>query len=237
MVDADDGSATPLFDTGPAAAAFSPDGSRLAVVLTPDSPKPPDLLSGTFVFDRDGQELWRSPVTGFAPNPRWSPDGTRLAVDADTLPDVRALQLHVFDGATGEEQYRIEGALACQDPVWTADGSKLIVGSYTRQGAVVADPATQTFEQLSVYAVPSPFDASLGVSFDGFDFSTVDLDTGEATFLTHTTVGPGWDFLHEPLFAGGRIVFAAPHGGHGGCLEGGAPDPLPELAWRFPPFA
>ena len=240
LVETASGETTPLIDSAYAAVSFSPDGSRIAVVLPPDNAKPPELPSGTFVYDRNGNELWSSPITGIAPNARWSPDGTLLAINGETLPDVRDLRLHVFDGATGEEQYRIEGAIACQGPIWTADGAKLVIGSYTRQGSVLADPATQSFLDLGAYTTPSPFDPSLGISFDGFDFSTVNFDTGETALLTHTTVGPGWDPLHEPLFvgdrSGDRIAFAAPHGGHGGCLGGGAPDPLPELAWQFPPF-
>jgi hypothetical protein len=37
--------------------------------------------------------------------------------------------------------------------------------------------------------------------------------------------------VHEPLFAGGRLVFTSLHGGHGGCGEGNSPQdpPAPEL--------
>ena len=49
-------------------------------------------------------------------------------------------------------------------------------------------------------------------------------------------VNPPGEAINEPLFAGDRIVFTAPHGGQGGCAEGGFPDEPLELAFQFPPF-
>ena len=225
---------------------WAADGSRVALVVSQfryDGETP-----GILVFDSTGRELWSSPLGGY-PNPRWSPDGSRVAAQVDF--EVKAgseagcsgeatacilSHLDVFDGATGEPLYRVAGAIACADQVWTADGSHLLVEGYASGGSVLVDPESRTFKPLGTYVVLTPFDAGLAISWDGDNLRAVDLDTGESRLLVATTVRPAWDWLHEPLFVGGRIKFTAWHGGHGGCAMGSAPKPPPELEILYPPY-
>lgn len=217
--------------------AWAPDSSKVVLVLPPEESTSLDSPSGIFVFDGDGNQLWHRPAEGEAPNPRWSADGEQLAVQVRVVyeQEPNVFRLDVFDGATGEPRYRIPGAIACSGRIWTADGSRLVVGSYGL-GAFVGDPNTGTFRRLEVGAKPSLTDPDQGIGFDGFDFYRVDLSSGEFTHLAETTVEPAWFSDHEPLFVGERIVFTAPHGGHGGCAVCCGLDNPPEPAFRYPPF-
>ena len=231
-------------------AAWNQDGSAIAV-SRPFDEKSPDRPGGTFVFDTAGELMWTALVNGFTPNPRWSPDGRNLSVQVDAPPAdgerVRYFRLDVFDGGTGEPLYRIDSAIACAGPVWTADGRLLVIGNQAEfRHRLLADPEAGTFQALDSSVVPSPFEANeafeltfseIGAIDIERDFYRTDLSTGERTLLARTTLEGGWHGgYHDPLFAGGRIVFAAPHGGHGGCAEGGFPEEPLDLAFQYPPF-
>ena len=221
--------------------AWAPNSSRVALVLPPEESTSADSSSGIFVFDEDGNQLWSRPTTGEAPNPRWSADGEHLAVQVrveyEPEPELGStfFRLDVFTGDTGEPLYRMPGAIACAGPIWTADGSRLIVGSYGF-GSFVVDPSTNTFQRLEGGATPSLTNAEVGVGYNGSDFYSVDLSTGKATLLAETTVEPAWFGDHEPLFVSDRIVFTAPHSGHGGCAVCCAPETPPPPTLEYPPF-
>ncbi|MDP9237170.1 MAG: hypothetical protein M3P30_07215 [Chloroflexota bacterium] len=83
---------------------------------------------------------------------------------------------------------------------------------------------------------PSPTDPDIGIFFDLNDFYAVSLKDSSKRLIARTTVRPAWDFLHEPLFAGGRIMFRSQHNGHGGCGEGSPPLHLPQMELQVPPF-
>ncbi|MCI0856925.1 MAG: hypothetical protein J4N98_09555 [Chloroflexi bacterium] len=221
--------------------AWAPNSSRVALMLPPEESTSTDSSSGIFVFDEDGNQLWSGPTAGDVPNPRWSADGEHLAVQVrieyEPEPELGPtfFRLDVFTGDTGEPLYRMPGAIACTGPIWTADGSRLVVGSYGF-GSFVVDPGTNTFQRLEVGATPSLTNAEVGVGYNGFDFYSVDLSTGKATLLAETTVEPAWFGDHEPLFVNDRIVFTAPHGGHGGCSVCCAPETPPQPTLEYPPF-
>lgn len=218
---------------------WSPDGSTVAVIDT--------LNPAISMFDEHGELLWTRPdrPTGTT-NVRWSPDGSSLAFAINPggqsgIPE----RIEVIDAETGEPRLRINAALACGGQIWNADGSRLLFGSYEHDGRVViADPDARTFSApLAWYGVtPNPADPNLAVLFDGAGpnraiFAEVDLRTGERTRTIATTdESPGWYSDHEPLFAGDRIFFAAPHLGHGGCGEGGSGvTDKPPTSFEFPP--
>ena len=217
--------------------AWSPDSSKVAFVSCCDQPTT-DAIS---VFDGLGRKLWSRDAPIYHGNPRWSPDSqwlgvqVRRSVPSTQLPDP-AYDLSVFDGASGEAAFRLLGAIACAGEYWTAD-NRLTVGAYTAAaGEVVVDPRARTLTNLDSYVTPSPTDPNLGVSFDGNDFYAVNLKDGSKHLIAHTTVRPAWDFLHEPLFAGSRIMFRSKELGHGGCAEGSPPSRPPRLELQFPPF-
>ncbi len=228
------------------ALAWSADGAKLALATqgaaTGDSGAGGRLL----VISRDGATLWSRGIDAFSPNPRWSADGTLLSVDVyDELPSATAMsgvdRLDVYEGATGATAYRVKGAMACQGPVWAGNSHRIIVGRYFADnggsGESLVDLDAVAATMLPTYVTPEPNDATEAIAFDGQSFRAVDLRSGAARLIAKTTVTPSWDPLHGlPLFAGGRIMFTALHGGHGGCAEGAAPDKPPRLSVLRGPF-
>jgi hypothetical protein len=211
--------------------SWSPAGDRIMSSLMTEFADVAEITA----LDRSGAPQWSYSRPDYMENPRWSPDGRLIALQ--TTDAQRVARVHVLDAATGAERMRINGAFACAGRTWNADGSALLVLGYRTEGDVVVDVSNGATTLLPVGVVPSPYDPRVGVFFDGEDFSTVRLDTGEQRPLARTTVHPAWDFVHEPLFAGGRIFATFPHLGHGGCLEGQGPDTPPDLSVEFPPFA
>jgi len=220
---------------------WSRDGSKVALA-TQDSRK-----GALVVVDRDGARIWSRQMDTLSPNPRWSSDGSLLSLQVLASPPSDMApsgieRVDIFDGGIGATKYRIAGAIACQDPVWTGDAHHLLVGSYAATAGSsptsLIDLAALSVTPLNGYLTPLPFDAAHAVDSDGSSFSLVDLSTGAKTLIAHTTVTPGWDALHEnqPRFAGGRIVFTSLHLGHGGCGEGGSPETPPRLELLQPPF-
>ena len=221
---------------------WSSDGSKIALA-TQDSRQ-----GSLVVVDRDGTRIWSRQMDMLSPNPRWSSDGSLLSLQVLASPPSDAapsgiVRLDIFDGVTGATSYRVAGAIACQDPVWTGDAHRLLVGSYAATAGSsptsLIDLAALSVTPLNVFLTPLPFDADHAVVADGSSFSLVDLSTGAKTLIARTTVTPGWDALHanQPRFAGGRIVFTSLHLGHGGCGEGGSPATPPRLELLQGPFA
>lgn len=244
LVRASDGVHTELLPASQSATlpgiGWSTDGSKIALARHPSpDPTSPSTAGtpGILVFDASGTLLWESLLPGG--NPRWSPDGSQLAVTVDpprvpTPSFALDFRLDVFAGETGAALYRIDGVI-CPGDVWAADGANLLVESYDGQGTFLADPETGTFRPLGTFAVPHP-SRSAGVRFDGRGFQLVDLSSGAITPLAETTVDPAWYSDHGPRFVDDRLVFSAPHLGHGGCGVGTAPEELPQLAFQYPPF-
>lgn len=229
---------------GKSSAAWSPDGSRLALGLwdfTYNGQTP-----GTLVFDANGRQLWSSLLGGY-PNLRWSPDDSKLAAQVELKKDpnypLGILALDVLDGATGEPLYRILGA-SCSGAEWTADSSHLIVDDAQHPGDVLVDLATGTFKWPPMGFDPTPFDANLGLGGcpDGVpgtpsasaNYCTFDLRTGEVRPLVQIRTQAPWEPPIRSQFVGRRIAFMLGFGGHGGCGEGQAPQP--PLQFLYPPY-
>jgi hypothetical protein len=235
--------------TGAVRTALSPDGSKLAVAALALGGTSTELSLAVFgLFISDGP-IWEAAINSFNPNLRFSPDGAYLAVTTQAPTDSvsqGAPRVDVYDVETGEVRYRVEGAMACAGEIWNADGTNLVVESLVSDvpGDVAVDLATGTITPLRQQVTPSPFDPSIGVGFDGSDFTIVPLDGSAPRQLSDTTVSPAWWPDHEPLFTSsslvewsrvsgqGSAVYAYPHGGHGGCGEG-AQILAPPSALRF----
>jgi Tol biopolymer transport system component len=127
-------SSADVSDTDP---DWSPDGTRIAFVRTPRAGAPE-----IWVMNADGSAARRaialSPATGiaatstsdFSPQPRWSPDGGRIAYAA--VPRGRntgaPLYPNIFvvnANGTGETQLT-DNDLINSSPVWSPDGSQIV---------------------------------------------------------------------------------------------------------------
>lgn len=102
---------------------ISPDGRRVAYVVTDVDIKRKTYRSAIWVAATDGSESAR--FTGGKKkdsNPRWSPDGTKLAFLSDR--DGKN-QLYVMPSDGGEATRLTDLKNGASDPVWSADGTAI----------------------------------------------------------------------------------------------------------------
>jgi TolB protein len=133
-------SSFPGLNTG---AAPSPDGSRLALILSKDGN--PELY--TMGINGGGsRRLTRT--KGGESSPCWSPDGSRIAYVSD---DGGTPQVYVMRAATGDAQRLTRHASYCTEPDWSPLGDRLIVTSRVGGafGLFVVDAATGLASALS----------------------------------------------------------------------------------------
>jgi dipeptidyl aminopeptidase/acylaminoacyl peptidase len=105
--------------------AISPDGRRIAFVLTTLSEEKDQYLSAIWIADTAGGEPRRFTAGPKRDtSPRWSPDGRRLAFLSERDGKKKA-QLYVM-AADGGEPIRLTDIKAgVSDPAWSADGRRL----------------------------------------------------------------------------------------------------------------
>ena len=106
-------------------ARMSPDGQRVAFVVTTLSEERDQYLSNIWMVATDGtapRRLTNGDKRDLAP--RWSPDGTRLAFVSERQ-DQKRPQLYVMPLDGGEAARLTELAHGVSDPVWSPDGMGL----------------------------------------------------------------------------------------------------------------
>ncbi len=114
---------------------ISPDGARVAFVATTLSEERDEYLSNVWVADADGGGAPRRFTAGPKRDrdPRWSPDGTRLAFVSEREGKKKG-QLYVMPADGGEPTRLSDERHGVADPVWSPDGSRLAfvarVGGY-----------------------------------------------------------------------------------------------------------
>jgi len=104
---------------------ISPDGARVAFVATTLSEDKDEYLSQVWVVDADG-----GPSRRFTAGPkrdaepRWSPDGRRLAFVSERGPNKKG-QLYVMPADGGEPVRLTDLKAGVTNPVWSPDGARL----------------------------------------------------------------------------------------------------------------
>ena len=104
---------------------LSPDGRRVAFVVTTLSEDQDEYLSNIWVVDTAGGEPRRfttGPQRDTAP--RWSPDGSRLAFVSERVPKQKA-QLYVMPADGGEPARLTDLRNGAAHPVWSPDSTRL----------------------------------------------------------------------------------------------------------------
>ncbi|HEY7495501.1 MAG TPA: S9 family peptidase [Candidatus Tectomicrobia bacterium] len=104
---------------------MSPDGRRVAFVVTTLSEERDEYLANIWVVDTAGGEPRRF-TTGAMRDatPRWSPDGTHLAFVAEREPRQKS-QLYIMPADGGEPVRLTNLRNGVADPVWAPDGTRL----------------------------------------------------------------------------------------------------------------
>src|SRR6266567_276682 len=114
---------------------ISPDGQRVAFVVTTIDERKQEYHSSIWIAATDGGEVKR--FTGGASkahNPNWSPDGRWLAFVTDRLwyrldgvgfINERRNHLFLIDAAGGDPQQLTDGDWDDTDPAWSPDSSRI----------------------------------------------------------------------------------------------------------------
>ena len=107
-------------------AQWSPDGTRIAVMILNTKAKPRNA-SAIYVLDADGSGLHRvTPVRLNAGNPDWSPDGKRIVFNSSYEAQGAVEIYTVRPDGSGLKRVRKERKDSYSfDPVWSPDGGRL----------------------------------------------------------------------------------------------------------------
>jgi dipeptidyl aminopeptidase/acylaminoacyl peptidase len=157
----------------------SPDGSRVAVVVTRVDLEADRYRSAVWVAPADGSAPARALTAGedSDANPAWSPDGSRLAFTRSTEGRHRLLVLPV--GEPGEPVVLAERPEAIGGLAWSPDARTLAFTSRERR----ADTGPATTPDRAGYAPPRRIDRLFG-KLDGEGWI---VDRPRALFVVDTT--------------------------------------------------
>src|ERR1043166_9128263 len=101
---------------------FSPDGSRLAFVVT-EPPKGTMRLRHIWIYDRDGGARQFTYSAKSESTPRWSPDGKQLAFLSNREEDQQQIFVMRADG--GEGRALTKGKRSIRTFAWSPDGKQI----------------------------------------------------------------------------------------------------------------
>jgi dipeptidyl aminopeptidase/acylaminoacyl peptidase len=181
----------------PSDVQLSPDGARVAYVLT--------------TIDREADEyraaIWIVPAKGGEPvqftrgakndsAPRWSPDGQTLAFLSDR--DGSGAQLYVIPSDGGESRKLTALESGAGPAGWSPDGRRILFAARVLKAAPPADAeARKRWEQRPKFVTRGQYkDDGQGYTFDAVSqLFVVSLEGGEPQQLTHADVAsraPAW---------------------------------------------
>lgn len=105
---------------------ISPDGTRVAFVVTTLSTEKDEYLSNVWIAGVDGADEPHRFTTGPKRDtfPRWSPDGTRLAFVSEREPKKKG-QLYVMPATGGEPVRLTDLKNGVSNPQWSPDGTRI----------------------------------------------------------------------------------------------------------------
>ena len=176
---------------------ISPDGERVAFVVTRLSEERDAYLANIWMVAADGGEPRRL-TSGDKRDgaPRWSPDGRRLAFVSERQGDSRP-QLYVIPTYGGEAERLTEQAQGVSEPVWSPDGKRLVFLSRT------GGDEPQRKQDTEARSRPARVITTLKYKMNGEGFVydrrthlfVVDADDGNVNQLTsgdYNHDGPAW---------------------------------------------
>ncbi len=133
--------------------SFSPDGRRVAYVD----------INTVYVANADGSKpelvikMTRDEHSPYSPKPKWSRDGSKLALATYEPPDNAqvSVKLHVYDVSKGEDRVVATVQQFVSDPMWSRNGQWLMVKMSHTGNTEKPDPKTgwHTFNRQGLLAV------------------------------------------------------------------------------------
>ncbi|HEY7540527.1 MAG TPA: S9 family peptidase [Methylomirabilota bacterium] len=189
-------------------AQVSPDGRRIAFVVTSLSEERDEYLASIWIVDTAGGQPRRFTAGPRRDvEPRWSPDGTRLAFLSERAPKDK-LQLYVMPADGGEPTKLTALDNGVSSPAWSPDGTRLVFVS------PVGGQREPESEEERRKSRPARVITSVKYRFNGEGFV---YDRRPHVFVVATDGSApaqitGGDFIDaDPAWSpdGGSIVFAS----------------------------
>jgi TolB protein len=157
---------TPPEATGVADLAWSPDGEQLAFSTSSD------VDSDVWVVAADGSDPRKVSKEAGSSQPRWSPDGTLLAISAQPLGSETAA-IFTMDPETGEADEVADTEYRDAFPVWAPDGRSLYFVSAVPSDEADGGAADDVFRVDLAGGDPEPVIAD-GISIESELVATAD---------------------------------------------------------------
>ena len=169
---------------------ISPDGSQIAFVRVTIDEKKDAYETSIWIAKTDSSEPPRPFTSGIRDtNPRWAPDGRRLAfvraVEKDGRP--QPAQIHLIAMAGGEPWAITDVLRGAGNPDWAPDGKTIAFSTTTRADDLAPKPSGDSARVSDVRVVTEAVYRANGVG--GFGF--VDRDRPAQIWTIAVPVGPG----------------------------------------------
>jgi dipeptidyl aminopeptidase/acylaminoacyl peptidase len=175
---------------------LSPDGSRIAYVLSWADEAEDEMRSALWLVDSAGgppRRFTQGPKRDWSP--RWSPDGSQIAF-LSTRGEAPQIYVMPVDGGEARQVTALEEGVA--DPVWSADGRRL---AFTARAGAQPEPKEQAAKDrlarrpVEVDELKYKFDVLGQYRGRHSQLFTVSVDGGELTPLTsgpYENTSPAW---------------------------------------------